>query len=93
MASIRAELESGEIVELVKECGCLDELHQGPHWLHMDEVDRDLNAKLLDGHGSLSRYAFVKAEVRRLDQLEYEMRRRKIVRIIRPDGTELVLDG
>lgn len=95
MASIRAELESGEIIELVKDCGCLNEIHQGPHWLHMNDVDREVNAEVgeqLTGYPSISErlrgYAFTQAEMRRLKQLEYEMRSRKIVRIIRPDATD-----
>lgn len=89
MSAVRAELESGEIVELAKDCDCLDELHEGPHWLHMNGVDRKLNAKIgerLTGYPSLGErlagYAFAQAEIRRLKQLEQEMRQRNIVRII-----------
>ncbi len=40
---IRAKLITGEVVELKKECGCLDEIHSGPHWLHMNDFRRRQN--------------------------------------------------
>lgn len=41
-----AELTTGEVVELVKDCGCL--VHQGPHWIDVDEMDRRSNKEILD---------------------------------------------
>jgi len=80
---LRAELESGMIVELVQDCTC--GLHQGPHWLHMNEIDRNLNQRLLSNGGRHATYAFAQAEVERLKQLEVEMQRRQIIRVIRSD--------
>jgi hypothetical protein len=40
---IRARLNTGEVVELRKDCGCLDEIHSGPHWLHMNDFRRRQN--------------------------------------------------
>lgn len=37
---MRAELDSGEIVTLPKECNCAT--HHEPHWVHMWHQDRDM---------------------------------------------------
>lgn len=37
---MRAELTSGEVVPLAKECGCMT--HHEPHWVHMWHLDRDM---------------------------------------------------
>ena len=44
---IKARLAAGEVVELKKDCGCLDEIHVGPHWLHMDDFQKRRNAGLI----------------------------------------------
>lgn len=43
---IRARLTTGEVVELARDCSCV--IHDGPHWLHMDDVDKSLNRRLRD---------------------------------------------
>lgn len=42
----RAELTSGEIVILEKDCGCVT--HQGPHWIHSDDTYRSMNRDILE---------------------------------------------
>lgn len=42
---MRARLINGQIVELAQDCECVT--HDGPHWLHMSQVDRLLNYKIL----------------------------------------------
>lgn len=42
---MRALLTNGEIVELAKDCNCIT--HEGPHWLHMSQIDKELNHKVL----------------------------------------------
>lgn len=46
--AIKAKLKTGEIVDLKNDCGCV--LHNGPHWLHMDDVDKSLNQRLLENN-------------------------------------------
>lgn len=43
----KARLTDGRVVVLEKDCGCLDEIHEGPHWLHMDRFDRERNREYL----------------------------------------------
>lgn len=86
---IRAKLESGETVVLEKDCGCCDEIHIGPHWLHMNDFDRAVNEEQLKAadksHNSALFLHGAQAEVRRLADKERQMRQRGIVEIIRPD--------
>lgn len=37
---MKAELTTGEVVALPKECGCMT--HHEPHWVHMWHLDRDM---------------------------------------------------
>ncbi len=46
---MQAKLVTGEIVELEKDCSCLDAIHIGPHWLHMDAIERVTNDEFLSG--------------------------------------------
>ena len=81
---IRARLESGEVVLLEKDCDCV--IHEGPHWLHMDDVDKRLNAPLRDRamRGEpLAVKAFAESELRRLGEKRREMERQNIVEILR----------
>lgn len=80
---MKAELTNGEIVELEKDCGCI--IHEGPHWLHMDAVDKDLNQQYLRPD-FLSLHAFAAAEQRRLEIKLREMESRGIARIIREEN-------
>lgn len=42
-----ARLSDDSVVELVKDCGCLDNIHAGPHWLHDDCLWRLQNQRTL----------------------------------------------
>lgn len=44
---MRAQLIDGSIVDLPKDCHCVG-LHEGPHWLHMDDLWRKMNREILD---------------------------------------------
>ncbi len=37
---MQARLQDGSVVTLVKDCDCT--LHDGPHWLHVDETARNI---------------------------------------------------
>jgi len=81
---VRARLASGEIVVLEQDCGCV--IHTGPHWLHMDDVDKALNAPLRERafRGEfLAVYAYAQAEQRRLASKLREMETRRIEEILR----------
>ena len=66
----------------MNDCGCIT--HQGPHWLHMDLLDRERNLKLLerlvravemrnaDDH-ALAHQAWLQAERMRLREKLYHM--------------------
>lgn len=90
MTAIYAELEDGSIVELEKDCGCLT--HDGPHWLHMNDLDRKLIARDHEASaGGLSESVFqhfIKAETERLAERASHMRSRSIVRIVRERGND-----
>lgn len=81
---IKAALQNGEVVVLEKDCDCV--IHDGPHWLHMDDVDKSLNAPLrkraLQGE-PLAFKAYAEAELRRLSAKRFEMERQHIVEIRR----------
>ena len=74
---MKAELKNGEIIDLEKDCGCIT--HDGPHWLHMADMEKELNAPLRTS----SPYAFASQEKYRLASKLREMESRGIVRIIR----------
>ena len=38
-------LKDGSIVDLPKDCSCVT--HEGPHWLHADDLYHEANQKLL----------------------------------------------
>jgi hypothetical protein len=81
---VRARLASGEIVVLEQDCDCV--IHTGPHWLHMDDVDKRLNAPLRERafQGEfLAVYAYAQAEQRRLASKLREMETRRIEEILR----------
>ena len=76
-----ARLADGSIIPLPKDCGC--QTHDGPHWLHMDGIDRSLNRSLLDGATNSEQIqAYAKAEQRRLKEKLREMKARNIVEIL-----------
>lgn len=80
---IKARLESGQVVVLEKDCHCIT--HDGPHWLHMDRIDRSLNdrykARAMEGH-PLAVRAYAQLELRRLKEKESNMNARRIVEIL-----------
>jgi hypothetical protein len=81
---IRARLSSGEIIPLERDCDCV--IHEGPHWLHMDDVDKRLNAPLRERamRGEpLAIKAYAEAELRRLGAKRFEVERQNIDEILR----------
>jgi hypothetical protein len=44
LIKLRAITKEAKVVELEQDCNCI--LHIGPHWIHMDNVDRRMNAKM-----------------------------------------------
>lgn len=80
---MKARLSTGEVIELEQDCDCV--IHEGPHWLHMDSVDKSLNRPLYERaiRGErLAAYAFARQEQRRLSTKLREMESRNIVEIL-----------
>ncbi len=77
---IRFRLNDGSIVPAEKDCNCC--IHEGPHWLHMDDIDRAINADMPMSTMHDIR-AKAECESRRLEMKSHEMRMRGIVEIIR----------
>lgn len=81
----RARLTDGTVVELEKDCDCVT--HEGPHWLHMDDVDKSLNvplrARALAGESLLAIRAYAQVEQQRLAMKLREMESRNIAEILR----------
>lgn len=71
-------LVKGQWVELEKDCECLPELHDGPHWLHSDRLWHDANLKLLKRDDYLGGIAFCQEEGARLREKRYQMESRSI---------------
>ncbi|MEZ0396815.1 MAG: hypothetical protein ABWK53_10360 [Anaerolineales bacterium] len=78
-------LDDGRVVVAEKDCGCLPEIHSGPHWLYMDDYYKRKNHAFLEQNTVLGYLAFVNEEMARLRILEAEMTTRHIVKIIRED--------
>lgn len=77
---MKARLKSGEIIELVKDCECIT--HEGPHFLHMNSLDKEQSQKYLDMKTNGGSLAFAQNEINRLNRLFCELRARKIVELI-----------
>lgn len=80
---IQAELTDGCIVALEQDCAC--QTHEGPHWLHMNDVERCMNRQTVEhnlGNTALWRW-YVQAECERLAALARHYARCGIARIIR----------
>lgn len=81
-----AELVDGRVVALPKDCAC--QTHDGPHWLHMDRIDRDQNRGLLQAarrNGTLVvalLHEHAAAELRRLAEKDKHLRANRVARII-----------
>lgn len=79
---MKARLTDGTVIELVKDCGCLT--HEGPHWLHMDDMYRRLNQPLRDralAGDLLAVSALATEEIARLREKRHQMESRRIVEI------------
>lgn len=79
--------KAGKPVVPVRDCGC--EIHDEPHWLHLDRVIRSLNMNLLrkahGSHGSLALRGFAMEEQARLNDKCVAMRRAGIDKIVYAD--------
>lgn len=86
--SIYAEYTGGSIHKLDKDCTC--QSHDGPHWLHMDEVARQMNSEIAEqsrntSDGLTARLLFdrfCEEEMVRLERKKREMEHLGITRII-----------
>lgn len=81
---MKLRLTDGRMVEAEKDCSCLDTIHNGPHWIYLDGLDRQRNEKLRTA-GNIRGYIVV--EWLRLSVKRHEMTRRGIVEIIREVAT------
>lgn len=77
----------GSIVDAVKDCECVT--HTVPHWVHMDNIDHILNARLLEGGSFLGTIGFAKEEGARLRVKLFELKSRGIAEIIKEEGDVL----
>lgn len=79
--------KSGNPVAPVRDCGC--EIHDEPHWLHMDRVIRSLNMNLLrkanGANGSLALRGFAMEEQARLNDKITAMLRAGVDKIVYAD--------
>lgn len=83
---MKAELTTGEIVPLEKDCECIT--HNGPHWVHMADFWRQKNRDMPVGN-ALCLGAKAQEELMRLDALRREFEQHGIVRLIREPSDEL----
>lgn len=77
----------GSVVDAVKDCECMT--HTVPHWVHMDNISRMLNGRLLEGGSFLGTMGFAKEEGARLRVKLFELESRGIVEIIKEEGDVL----
>lgn len=86
---MKARLNSGEIITLVKDCECVT--HEGPHFLHMNEFDklasREIFRRVLSGEwnpptAEHAAEAAMISEAARLQRLQYAMESRGIAELI-----------
>ncbi|WP_296652780.1 hypothetical protein [Paraburkholderia sp.] len=88
---MKAELTTGEIVTLPKDCNC--STHNDPHWTYMDRVTRAINRELLDPTDKTpeQRYygaiGFAKEDLVRVEAKLRDMQQRGIVRLI-PEASD-----
>ncbi len=76
---MKLRLTDGRIIPAEKDCGCLEAVHAGPHWLYMDDYLRATSNRLLAA-GNVR--GFIVAEITRLKEKEYQMSIRGVVEII-----------
>lgn len=88
MTDIMLELEDGSIVPAIGECdcGCIPELHDGPHWLYENDIWRRRNKSMLEQATFYSLLGFAQEEKLRLDELAKQMKSHNVARIIRPES-------
>ena len=79
---MKAKLDDGTIIDLVKDCDCLID-HNCPHWLYINDYWKQKNDLILRKDNLLSSLAYVKEENARLIDKIYQMESRHIVEIIR----------
>jgi hypothetical protein len=77
----------GSVVDAVKDCECVT--HTVPHWVHMDNINRMLNDRLLEGGSFLGTIGFAKEEGARLSVKLFELKSRGIIEIIKEEGDVL----
>lgn len=86
---MKAVRQDGHTIELEKDCNCVT--HEGPHWLHADELWRQKNRKLLEIANDASielmrRYSALSGhateEEARLDEKARMMKRHGIAELI-----------
>lgn len=77
---MRARLTTGEVVSLEKDCDCLPQFHDGPHWLYNDDLWKARNQRLLDA-GNVR--GFLQEDIVRLREKAYQLHCRSIEEIIR----------
>lgn len=74
---MKFKLSNGDIVEAIKDCQCVT--HEGPHWLHMDDLHKTKNQQYKENNPR----AFIIGEQARLKNKLYEMTSRQITEILR----------
>ena len=74
---MRARLNSGQVVTLEKDCTC--PTHNGPHWLHVDALERAGASRALEAR-ELFDHIFI--EQARLQAKAWNMNRHGIVELI-----------
>ena len=102
---VRALMDDGKIVDLVKECACLT--HGGSHWLHVNQLRRQANIELLEIEARSYNpekewirppfLGYFVAERARLEELAYQMHKRGVKRFLdpvpgEPQATEQALE-
>lgn len=86
---MKAELKSGEIITLAKECECVT--HNDPHWIYMDRLDHERNRWPLTQPQPtfLGLIGMASEEVTRLAEKRRNFERLGIVRVIPEASDEL----
>lgn len=85
---VHAEHRDGRVIVLEKDCGCLG--HDGPHWLHMNDLWRASNRTLLpilDASCPEATWtplfaAYAEQEHLRLTEWLWQMQSRNLIRLI-----------
>lgn len=78
---MQARLKDGSIVDLHKDCSCVT--HEGPHWIHADDLYHQANQMLLNVCTRLASAGFAIEEQVRLQRKLQIMNAKGIVEILR----------